>query len=138
VHVGSHVASLWFMSLNHKKIFVKENWIHKKKSKCWVSKMKLVKAIISRCWKPPKVVNFGLIVVHNGIVVYGSISYATFLLIHGQWGDGWHTCKNLRKIKLFNCVIYCSYEPCPMSFAMMYLAWLPICAHVWPFFLLSN
>jgi hypothetical protein len=61
VHVGSHAASLWFMSLSHKKAIVKENWIHKKNCKRSVWKIKLVKAILSRCRKlqPLKAVDFG-------------------------------------------------------------------------------
>jgi hypothetical protein len=39
--------------------------------------------------KPLKVIDFGLVIILNGIVVYGSISSTTFLLIHGQWSDGW-------------------------------------------------
>lgn len=35
-------------------------------------------------------------------------------------------CKKLGKIELSDCVIYSSCEPCPMSFAAMYLARLPV------------
>ncbi|CAI7897112.1 unnamed protein product [Closterium sp. NIES-53] len=35
-------------------------------------------------------------------------------------------CKALGKIELSDCVIYSSCEPCPMSFAAMYLARLPV------------
>ena len=35
-------------------------------------------------------------------------------------------CKALKKIELSDCEIYTSCEPCPMSFAAMYLARLPV------------
>ena len=35
-------------------------------------------------------------------------------------------CASLGRIELSDCVIYSSCEPCPMSFAAMYLARLPV------------
>eukprot|EP00897_Mesotaenium_endlicherianum_P009714 jgi/Mesen1/8771/ME000524S08065 len=71
---------------------------------------------------------FGAIIVRNGEIVAQAhnrvlldkdpTSHAEIIAIQ-------QACKALGKIELSDCVIYSSCEPCPMSFAAMYLARLP-------------
>jgi len=64
----------------------------------------------------------------NECFAFRTSSVCMKLLTNGYMGlCHLQACKKLGKIELSDCVIYSSCEPCPMSFAAMYLARLPVC-----------
>ncbi|CAI5535497.1 unnamed protein product [Closterium sp. Naga37s-1] len=71
---------------------------------------------------------FGAVIVRNGEIVaraHNEVLKHKDPTCHAEIIAIQKACKALGKIELSDCVIYSSCEPCPMSFAAMYLARLP-------------
>ncbi|CAM6022842.1 unnamed protein product [Sphagnum balticum] len=71
---------------------------------------------------------FGAVIVKDGEIIaqaHNEVLKTKDPTAHAEILAIQKACKNLGKIELSDCVIYCSCEPCPMSFAAMYLARLP-------------
>lgn len=71
---------------------------------------------------------FGAVIVRNGEIVaqaHNEVLKQKDPTAHAEILAIQKACKKLGKIELSDCVIYSSCEPCPMSFAAMYLARLP-------------
>jgi len=71
---------------------------------------------------------FGAVIVRNGEIVaqaHNEVLKQKDPTAHAEILAIQKACQKLGKIELADCVIYTSCEPCPMSFAAMYLARLP-------------
>lgn len=71
---------------------------------------------------------FGAVVVRNGNVIAQAHNEVLKLkdpTAHAEILAIQNACKALGKIELSDCMMYSSCEPCPMSFAAMYLARIP-------------
>ncbi|GJP46535.1 hypothetical protein CLOM_g5810 [Closterium sp. NIES-68] len=71
---------------------------------------------------------FGAVIVRNGEIIaraHNEVLKHKDPTCHAEIIAIQKACKALGKIELSDCVIYSSCEPCPMSFAAMYLARLP-------------
>ncbi|XP_024363080.1 guanosine deaminase [Physcomitrium patens] len=71
---------------------------------------------------------FGAVIVRDGEIVaqaHNEVLKQKDPTAHAEIVAIQKACKKLGKIELSDCVIYSSCEPCPMSFAAMYLARLP-------------